>query len=108
MAQADDIKSEIEQTRAELAHTVDALSSKLDVKAQAGHRAHEMQAMAVQMYDNAKASAPPQVRQVWDRAEVAAQPVVVKAKEDPKRTAMIIGGGVLVLLVLLRLRRSHH
>jgi hypothetical protein len=107
MSDARQIKSEIEQTRAELAQTVDALSAKLDVKAQAGHRAHEMQARAARAYGNAKASAPPPVRHAWERAEVTAQPVVMKAREDPKRTALVVGGGILALLILLRVRRSH-
>lgn len=108
MREAETLRSQIEQTRAELAETVDALAARLDVKAQASRRAHEMQAAATQAYDNAKASAPPQVRQAWDRAEVAAQPVVTKAKEDPRRTAMVAGGVVLALLVLIRLRRSRN
>jgi hypothetical protein len=106
MSDANQIKSDIEHTRAELAQTVDALSAKLDVKAQAGQRAHEMQARAAHAYGSAKASAPPPVRHAWDRAEVATQPVVVKAKEDPKRAALVLGGGLLALLVLLRTRRA--
>lgn len=40
----DQIREEIESTRAELAQTVDALSAKLDVKAQAKHRVDELSA----------------------------------------------------------------
>jgi hypothetical protein len=41
---ADRLREEIEQTRAELAQTVDALSAKLDVKAQAKHRVQALNA----------------------------------------------------------------
>jgi Protein of unknown function (DUF3618) len=46
MSDADQLREEIEQTRADLARTVDALSAKLDVKAQAQHRAAELKAKA--------------------------------------------------------------
>jgi Protein of unknown function (DUF3618) len=39
MSDADQLREEIERTRADLADTVDALSAKLDVKAQAQRRA---------------------------------------------------------------------
>lgn len=42
MSDADQLREEIEQTRAELAQTVDALSAKLDVKAQAKQRADDL------------------------------------------------------------------
>ena len=38
MSDADQLREEIEQTRADLVETVDALSNKLDVKAQAKNR----------------------------------------------------------------------
>jgi hypothetical protein len=41
MTTPDEIKADIEQTRAQLADTVDALTDRLDVKARATERAHE-------------------------------------------------------------------
>jgi uncharacterized protein DUF3618 len=42
MSEMDEVKSDIEQARAELAATVDALSDKLDVKARAGDKVAEI------------------------------------------------------------------
>jgi hypothetical protein len=38
----DELERQIEQQREDLAHTVDALQAKLDVKAQAQHKAQEI------------------------------------------------------------------
>lgn len=100
-----EIKADIEQTREQLADTVDALAGKLDVKAQARTKLHEAQLRASTSYQNARSSAPEPVQRALDSAQQAAQPVVAKAAEDKKRTAMIAGG---VLLVLLLLRRRRH
>jgi hypothetical protein len=105
VSDTEDLKSEIERTRAELADTVDALTAKLDVKSQAQHRAHELADKAATRYENAKASAPPPVQQAIGTVEHAARPVVTKAKQDPKRAVMIAGGVLVVLLVVRRLRR---
>jgi len=42
MSEMDEVKSDIEQARAELAATVDALSDKLDVKARASDKVAEV------------------------------------------------------------------
>ena len=42
----DAVRADITATRDELASTVDALSDKLDVKARAGHRVHQLSAKA--------------------------------------------------------------
>ena len=106
MSDVEDLKSEIEQTRAELADTVDALTAKLDVKAQASERAHELAGKAAARYEEAKSSAPEPVRQAIGTVEQAARPVVHKAKQDPRRAALIAGGVLVALLVLRRLRRG--
>jgi hypothetical protein len=100
------VRSEIELTRAELARTVDALHAKLDVKALAKERADEAGARAAEAYQHAKAAAPEPVQQAIGRVETATAPLVAKAAEDKKRTAMIVGGTLLALLVLRRARRA--
>ena len=105
MSEADQLKAEIERTRADLAHTVDALHHKLDVKAAAKHRAEEAGAHAAQAYANAKAATPPPVQQTIARMERAAQPVLDKAAENRKRTALVAGSALLLLLVVRRARR---
>ena len=100
-----DIKADIEKTRAELAETVDSLTAKLDVKAQAKHRVQEVEQRAAQGYEQAKAKAPEPVRQVIGTVEQAARPLAAKAAQDKRRSATIAGGVVLVLIVVRRMRR---
>ena len=76
----DDIRDEIAQTRAELAQTVDSLSAKLDVKAQAKQRVDGIRSTVV------------------EKAEQA----------QPYRTQILAAAaGLGVLFVALRLRRRH-
>lgn len=99
------IKADIEETRVELASTADALAAKLDVKAQAGKKAHEAGARVSRAYESAKASTPEPVQRAWRKAESAASPVVAKATEDKKRTALIVGAMVVAALVARRVIR---
>lgn len=106
------IKADIEQARAELAGTADALAAKLDVKSNvktaASRTVHQAEHRASSAYESAKNATPEPVRKVWSRAESAAQPVVAKAGEDKKRTALIVGGALVAALVVRRIvaRRS--
>jgi hypothetical protein len=103
--EAEAIKAEIQQTRAELAGTADALVAKLDVKAQANHKLHDAGARVTNAYESAKTSAPEPVQRVWTKAEAAASPVVAKAAQDKKRTAIIVGAVLAAALVVRRLTR---
>lgn len=100
-----DIKADIEKTRAELADTVDSLTAKLDVKAQAKHRVQEVEQRAAQGYEQAKAKAPEPVRQAIGTVEQAARPLAAKATQDKQRTAMVAGGVVVLLVIVRRVRR---
>lgn len=102
---AREIKADIERTRAELAETVDALAAKLDVKAQARHRAHEAATQATEAVDRARAAAPAPVQQALDTIEEFSRPALAKAAEDKQRTALVLGGALLALLILRRTRR---
>lgn len=106
MTDIEKVRSEIELTRAELARTVDALHAKMDVKAIAKERVDEAGARAAEAYQHAKAAAPEPVQQAIGRVEQATAPLVAKAAQDKKRTAMMAGGAVLALLVLRRVLRS--
>jgi hypothetical protein len=106
MTERDELMSEIEHTREELADTVSELVSKLDVKEQARHRAHEVGEQAAERYREVKASAPQPVQAGLDKAEYAGGRVAAQAKADPKRALLIAGGAVLVLLLVRRLRKS--
>jgi hypothetical protein len=105
VSEANEIRDDLERTRAELADTIGALTSKLDVKSQARRRAHEAGDAAVLAYENAKASAPPEVRKVLSGAEEKLAPVAARAAEDKKRTASVVGGALVLLLLLRRVRR---
>lgn len=106
MSEIEKVRSDIELTRAELARTVDALHAKMDVKAMAKERADQAGARVAESYQHAKAAAPEPVQHALGRVERAASPLVAKAAQDKKRTALIAGGAVLALLVLRRVRRS--
>lgn len=99
------IKADIEQARAELAQTADALAAKLDVKAQAERKMHEAGNRAAGAYESAKASAPEPVQKALTKAEQVSAPVVTKAAEDKRRTALVLLGAVAAALIARRLTR---
>jgi chromosome segregation ATPase len=109
MTDPDEIKAEIDRTRADLAETVDALTSKLDVKAHARQRAAQAQAKVGERLQALTASAPPQVQQALARAGEMARPVAAKAAEDKRRTAVVAGAvGMFFVLARARRRRRRH
>ena len=101
---ADEIREEIEHTRAELGDTVDALTNKLDVKAQAHDRIDAAKASVSAKASQAKASAPAPVQNALNQAGTAAAPLVDKAR--PYRKQIAAGVGALLALVFLARRRS--
>jgi len=110
--EADAIKADIEQARAELAGTADALAAKLDVKnnvkTAVNQKVHEAGERVTTAYGSVKEATPEPVQKAWSRAESAAQPVVAKAGEDKKRTALIVAGVLATVIVVRRIaaRRS--
>lgn len=106
MSNQDEIKADIVATRAELAETADAIAAKLDVRAQASERLHTARDEMSDRYERAKGAAPEPVQVAIRKAETAAQPLVNAAVEDKKRTALVVGGAIVALLVLRRIRKS--
>ncbi len=106
----DAIRADIEQTRAELAQTVDALSDKLNVKAQAAGKVGAAKDAAKQKVagaaSQAHAAAPEPVQHVLGSVGEKAGPVAqqVAAKVEPHR-GKIIAGAVAALVVVLVVRR---
>ncbi|WP_205660655.1 DUF3618 domain-containing protein [Amycolatopsis antarctica] len=97
-ASADQIEADIERTRAELGHTVDALSEKLDVKSQARNKV-----------DDVKQRATEQAR----TAQVHGRQIVERAKElstdeqgTPKPAVPLAAVLAALTVVLLAVRRS--
>jgi chromosome segregation ATPase len=104
-SEEEQLKADIEATRAELAETADALAAKLDVKAQANKKVHEAGDKLSGRLAQARQTAPEPVQKAIGSVERAAQPVIAKAAEDKKRTALAVGGAVFVLLLIRRVRR---
>jgi hypothetical protein len=106
MSKADNIKSDIRSTRAELAHTVDALAAKFDVKTQAGARAHDAGQKAIAAFEHAKAATPEPMQHAVGKLESAAAPAVAKVSGNKKRAALIFVGVVAAAMVARRLLSS--
>jgi hypothetical protein len=101
--EAEAIKADIEQTRAELASTADALAAKLDVKAQAGRKAQAARARVSTTYRSARRSVTEPVQQAWNKAAVS--PVAAKAAEDKRRTAVMVAAAVVLTATALIVHR---
>jgi uncharacterized protein YdbL (DUF1318 family) len=95
----EEIRSDIEQTRAEVGDTVEALAEKTDVKAQAQHRVDEIKDSVRAKADDVKAKARSTTP---DSAQQGGQQIVEKVRANP---LPLIGAGALLAAFLLG-RRS--
>lgn len=113
----DAIRADIEQTRAELAETVDALGAKLNVKAQASDAITSAKQTVTDTVKDKAASAAGSVRNVTpapvqsalDTVGAKAAPVAhrVAATTEPYRGKVLAGAGIaLLVLLIVRKRRS--
>ena len=100
---ADQVREEIDQTRTDLAQTVDALAAKLDVKARAKTKAHDVSATVTETATKLKSQAPPPVQDALDRGAAALGPAAAQAQ--PYRSQIAAGAGFLLLLMMFRRRR---
>ena len=82
----DQIQTDIEQTREELADTAAALAQKADVKARAHDKVDEVKAKVTGKVDSIKGSAS---EKTPDSAAGAAQSVNKKVRENPIPTAAV-------------------
>ncbi len=105
-AGAAEIREEIDRTRADLAETVDALHDKLDVKARAKTKAHDVSATVSTTATKLKQQAPPPVQSALDRGASAIAPAAARAEPYRSQIAIGAGVGVVLLLVVRRIRRS--
>lgn len=107
---SEEIKADIERTRAELADTVDQVADKLNVKSQVGHKAESIKETASERAAQAKAAAPPTVRHALDTVGEKAGPPAHRANAAvaPYRgkIAAAVAVGAVILLVVRR-KRSH-
>ena len=96
------LKQQIDQTRAELAETVDALARKADVPSRTKDK---VKATGGQLRDKATATG----TQVKDKATVVGKQVKDKAADSSPRTRVIAAAaaaGAVLLAVVLRRRRA--
>ena len=103
---ADKVRENIDEARVDLAETVDALQSKLDVKARARSKAHEVSAAVSGKATELKQQAPPPVRDALERSATILGPVTAKAQPYRSRIAVGAGAAGLVLIFIARRRRS--
>jgi MYXO-CTERM domain-containing protein len=94
-ADKDDIQADIEQTRAELGETVEALSAKLDVKERAKEKV-----------DETKERAKDKVHETKERVVERADTLRHTATDDPKRAMPVVAAvAVLALIGIIVWRR---
>ncbi|MEA2418884.1 MAG: hypothetical protein QOE60_1090 [Thermoleophilaceae bacterium] len=109
----EELRAEIDQTRVELAETVDALTAKLDVKSQARQKVDDVRtSVRARVTDQvtllsdrvttARQSAPVPVQNALDKAGSAAAPLVAKAKPYNRQILVSLAGSVLLLLIVRR------
>jgi ElaB/YqjD/DUF883 family membrane-anchored ribosome-binding protein len=94
----EDIRAEIEQTRAEVGDTVEALAAKTDVKAQAKAKVADIKGNVRRRGEVLKARARSSTP---DGAQQGGQQAVAKVRENPAPFA--VGGAILLGFVLGRL-----
>lgn len=95
------IRHDIEETREQLGDTVEALSEKTDVKAQAKQRIRGLQASAREKRDQARTKAKAATP---ESASAGAQQVAVTAREN--RIPVAIAGALLVGYLLGRTKSN--
>jgi len=93
----EEIRADIEQTREQVGDTVEALTAKTDVKAQARERLDEIKGNIHAKADQAKARAQSAAP---ESAQQGGQQLVTKVRENP--TPLMLGGAVLVAFLIGR------
>ena len=104
----DEIRADIEQTRNELAETVDQVIDKLNPKTQVSDKAHAVRDAAAARATQAKEAAPPPVQHVLDSIGQRTAPVAKQVNDAtaPHRSKIAAGvaAAVVALLVVRRVR----
>ena len=102
----EEIRAEIESTRAELADTVDQLTDKFDVKAQAQHKVDDVKQSLGGAAHRAKEATPEPVQHAVDRAAQTAQPAIEQGRKHQKQLLIAAAAGLVVLVILRRRGRT--
>lgn len=107
-----EIRAAIEETRSELAETVQALGEKADVKGRIGgavnEKTAELKARAATLQESALDAIPDSARPKADAAVDSARRAANTVASDPtKKRAVAIAAGAVLFIMLLRRRRRH-
>jgi hypothetical protein len=99
------LRDEIERTRAEMSATVDAIADKVNVKAKANAAVADAKQKVVDGAVRAKEAAPAPVQNALDKAGPVAHQV--SEKVAPHRQKVFVGAaGALLVLLIVRRRRN--
>ncbi len=90
-ASADELEADIERTREDLGNTVDELTAKLDVKAQAQHKVQDAKAQAQHKVQDAKAQAQHKVQDAKAQAQHKVQDAKQRATEQAHTVQVRVG-----------------
>ncbi len=105
---AEQIKADIDDARAQLSEAVDALSAKVDVKAQAKARVEQTREAVAGATDRVREATPDPVRRAVGNAAQRVAPAADSglAKVRPYRKQLLAGLGAALIAVVLFRRRS--
>lgn len=95
------IREAIEDTREQMAETIQALGQKADVKAQAGAKVDEVRARAAELAARADARVPSQVRPAID----AAAPKLTSGADALRRNPKGVAAVAVALFVIMAVRK---
>ncbi len=101
-ASADELEADIERTREDLGNTVDELTAKLDVKAQAQHKVQDAKTQAQHKVQDVKHRATEQAHTAQVRVGQAADRAKATARDEQGKVkpAFPVGAAVLVAAVI--------
>ena len=105
-ATAEQIEADIAQTRARLSESVEALSDKVDVKAQAQRKVAEGKEQAAEKATQVKAQAFEKAGQAKERVVSTSQTLLERFKTASRPVQVSIGAAPLALLILIIVRRA--
>jgi hypothetical protein len=97
------IREAIEQTRAEMGETIEALGHKADVKGRAAEKIDEGKRQLQEKVEKVLADAEPVITQTAEKARELSERVTISP-----RVLVAAGAGVLVLLLVVRRARRDH
>lgn len=97
------LREAIEETRAELGHTIEALGHKADVKSRASERLEDGKQQVRESIVKAEARVEPLMSSVLERLSS----MLANASEKPAAAAAIAAAGAAVLLVVVTVSGRH-